>query len=77
MSMLYVWNPTLLDEGRTLQVMITRGDSDQVGKGSTAFLTAIVTAVGAKATPKGARPGARVFCTRTRTTSRTAATSSA
>lgn len=55
MSMLYVWNPTLLDEGRTLQVMITRGDSDQVGKGSSAFLTAILTAVGAKATPKGAR----------------------
>ena len=53
MSMLYLWNPTLLDEGRTLQVMITRGDSDQVANGSTAFLAAILKAVGVKTASKG------------------------
>lgn len=46
MSMLYVWHPVVLDDGHTLQVMITRGDSDQVGNGSPAFLAAILKAFG-------------------------------
>ena len=46
MSMLYLWNPATSGDGKSLEVIITRGDSDQVGGGSERFVGAILKTLG-------------------------------
>lgn len=52
MSMLYIWHPTIIKTGNLVQLMITRGDSDQVGKGSKAFAQSLLHIAGISAEPK-------------------------
>lgn len=52
MSMLYLWHPTLLNKGSAVQFILTRGDSDQIGKGSKRFISALVDAIGTSSAPE-------------------------
>jgi hypothetical protein len=52
MSMLYIWNPCLSDDKTELELILTRGDSDQVGNGSKEFVTSLVKSVGMLSLPQ-------------------------
>lgn len=52
MSMLYLWHPAVGNDGTMLDLIITRGDSDQVGGGSERFVTAVAKSLGIEATPE-------------------------
>ena len=41
MSMLYLWHPSVSGDGKVLDCVLTRGDSDQVGGGSERFVSAL------------------------------------
>lgn len=45
MSMLYLWHPAVGASGTELDLIITRGDSDQVGGGSDRFVGAVLNAL--------------------------------
>ncbi len=45
MSMLYLWHPAVIKDGTVLDMIITRGDSDQVGGGSERFVSAVLNAL--------------------------------
>lgn len=48
MSMLYLWHPAVSASGTELDLILTRGDSDQVDGGSERFVEAVLKAVGIK-----------------------------
>lgn len=45
MSMLYLWHPAVGADGKVLDLILTRGDSDQVGGGAERFVGAILEAL--------------------------------
>lgn len=42
MSMLYLWHPAVSETGKEVDLILTRGDSDQVGGGSERFVNALL-----------------------------------
>jgi len=52
MSMLYIWNPCLNEDKTRLELIITRGDSDQVGNGSKEFVASLVKGMGLSFLPQ-------------------------
>lgn len=51
MNKLYLWHPSVGGDGTVLDLIITRGNSDQVGGGSERFVSAITEALGIAAMP--------------------------
>lgn len=51
MSMLYLWHPAVSEEGRKLDLILTRGDSDQIGGGAERFVSAVTNALGISVPP--------------------------
>lgn len=51
MSMLYLWHPSVSADGTVVDLIITRGDSDQVGGGSERFVAALTAALNINAAP--------------------------
>lgn len=45
MSMLYLWHPAVSDKGTEVDLILTRGDSDQVGGGSDRFINDVLGAL--------------------------------
>lgn len=41
MSMLYLWHPAVSKDGTILDLILTRGDSDQIGGGADSFVSAV------------------------------------
>lgn len=52
MSMLYLRHPAVGNDGTVLDLILTRGDSDQVGGGSERFVNAVSSRLGIKAQPR-------------------------
>lgn len=52
MSMLYLWQPVLSEDGKKLEIMLTRGDSDQIGDGSERFVASVLNSLGVSASPE-------------------------
>jgi hypothetical protein len=51
MSMLYIWHPSVSKDGHDLELILTRGDSDQIGAGCDRFIAGILRAIGISAAP--------------------------
>ena len=45
MSMLYLWHPAVSETGLELDLILTRGDSDQIGGGADRFVAAVLGAL--------------------------------
>jgi hypothetical protein len=52
MSMLYLWHPSVSADGTVVDLILTRGDSDQIGGGSDRFVTALAGALDITALPQ-------------------------
>lgn len=51
MSMIYLWHPSVGGDGTVLDLILTRGDSDQIGGGSERFISAVTNDLGITAMP--------------------------
>ncbi|HBA90028.1 MAG TPA: hypothetical protein DCZ75_19135 [Geobacter sp.] len=45
MSMLYLWHPAVSADGKVLDLILTRGDSDQIGGGADRFVGSVLDAI--------------------------------
>lgn len=52
MSMLYLWHPAVSEDGKGLDLILTRGDSDQIGGGAERFVSAVVRTLGISVPPE-------------------------
>ena len=52
MSMLYLWHPSVSADGTVLDLILTRGDSDQVGGGSERFISHLAGTLDISAVPQ-------------------------
>lgn len=52
MSMLYLRHPAVTEDGKGLDIILTRGDSDQIGGGSERFVAAVLDALHVTAEPQ-------------------------
>lgn len=52
MSMLYTWDPAVGGDGKRVDIILTRGDADQIGPGSKEFVATVLRAWSITASPR-------------------------